>query len=70
MHPFNGPVLEGVKLTLAYMDAKTKVRPILPPFDLYYCSYVMFLSPRILLLLEDCTRSSIKVSYSCASHHA
>ena len=58
MHPFNGPVLEGVKLTLAYMDAKTKVRLILPPIDLGYCNYVIFLSPRI-LLLEDCTRSSI-----------
>ena len=25
MHPFNGPVCEGVKLTLAYIDLKTKV---------------------------------------------
>ncbi len=27
MHPFNGHVCEGVKLTLAYIDAKTNVRP-------------------------------------------
>ena len=25
MHPFNGSVFEGVKITLAYIDAKTKV---------------------------------------------
>ena len=25
MHPFNGSVFEGVKMTLAYIDAKTKV---------------------------------------------
>lgn len=25
MHPFNGSVFEGVKMTLAYVDAKTKV---------------------------------------------
>ena len=25
MHPFNGCVFEGVRITLAYIDAKTKV---------------------------------------------
>lgn len=32
MHPFNGPVCEGVRLTLAYIDAKTKVAFCLRPF--------------------------------------
>lgn len=34
MHPFNGHVCEGVKLTLAYIDAKTKVRLTPPLYSL------------------------------------